>query len=170
MGSETLAHNDERKSAMSIPHRLIGLGDHKVLVLHDWFGTSTGWGPFLDYLDGDTFSYAFLDYRGYGDRKHVTGTYTLAEIAEDALALADELILGSIGVDVVIGAEHWLGHAPRLKTTGSHRGGEKRMSRRAGQVTLTVLASPEPAPAPASAQSPAAAISQSRGSIVRNLL
>ncbi|MFD3413875.1 alpha/beta fold hydrolase [Streptomyces cyaneofuscatus] len=76
---------------MSIPRRLIGLGDHKVLVLHDWFGTSAGWGPFLDYLDGDTFSYACLDYRGYGDRKHVTGAYTLAEIAEDALALADEL-------------------------------------------------------------------------------
>ncbi|MGY3677694.1 alpha/beta fold hydrolase [Streptomyces sp. TE33382] len=76
---------------MSIPHRLIGSGDHKVLVLHDWFGTSAGWGSFLDYLDADTFSYAFLDYRGYGDRKDVTGEYTLAEIAGDALALADEL-------------------------------------------------------------------------------
>lgn len=74
-----------------IEHRLIGTGDHKVLVLHDWFGTSAGWGPFLDYLDGATFSYAFLDYRGYGDRKDATGTYTLAEIADDALALADEL-------------------------------------------------------------------------------
>ncbi|MEU3895364.1 hypothetical protein [Streptomyces sp. NPDC029519] len=57
---------------MSIEHRLIGTGGHKVLVLHDWFGTSAGWGPFLDYLDGATFSYAFLDYRGYGDRKDVT--------------------------------------------------------------------------------------------------
>ncbi|MEE1736581.1 alpha/beta hydrolase [Streptomyces sp. BE147] len=76
---------------MSIPHRLIGSGDHKVLVLHDWFGTSAGWGPVLDCLDGDTFSYAFLDYRGYGDRKDVTGEYTLAEIADDVLALADEL-------------------------------------------------------------------------------
>ncbi|RKE23629.1 alpha/beta fold hydrolase [Streptomyces sp. TLI_171] len=76
---------------MIIPHRLIGSGDLKVLVLHDWFGTSAGWGSFLDYLDGGTFSYAFLDYRGYGDRKDVTGAYTLAEIADDALALADEL-------------------------------------------------------------------------------
>lgn len=76
---------------MSMAHRLIGSGDHKVLVLHDWFGTSASWGSFLDYLDGDTFSYAFLDYRGYGDRKDVTGTYTLAEIADDALALAGEL-------------------------------------------------------------------------------
>ncbi|NBE50516.1 alpha/beta fold hydrolase [Streptomyces boluensis] len=76
---------------MSIPHRLIGSGDHKVLVLHDWFGTSAGWGSFLDYLDGDTFSYAFLDYRGYGNRTDITGSYTLAEIADDTLALADEL-------------------------------------------------------------------------------
>ncbi|GGV70518.1 esterase [Streptomyces longisporoflavus] len=76
---------------MSIAHRLIGSGDHKVLVLHDWFGTSAGWGSFLDYLDTDTFSYAFIDYRGYGDRKDVTGAYTLAEIADDTLALADEL-------------------------------------------------------------------------------
>ncbi|MFJ8869960.1 alpha/beta fold hydrolase [Streptomyces sp. NPDC102473] len=76
---------------MRIAHRLLGSGDHRVLVLHDWFGTSAGWGSFLDYLDGDTFSYAFLDYRGYGDRKAVTGAYTLAEIADDALTLADEL-------------------------------------------------------------------------------
>ncbi|MFI2607171.1 alpha/beta fold hydrolase [Kitasatospora sp. NPDC018619] len=76
---------------MTLPHRLIGTGDHHVLVLHDWFGTSAGWGPFLDYLDGDAFSYALLDYRGYGRRKDVPGAYTLAEIASDALALADRL-------------------------------------------------------------------------------
>ncbi|WP_256985421.1 hypothetical protein OG728_37050 [Streptomyces microflavus] len=49
---------------MSTPHLLIGLGDHKVSVLHDWFGTSADWRPFLAYLDGDTFSYPCLDYRG----------------------------------------------------------------------------------------------------------
>lgn len=76
---------------MTIPHRLIGTGDHKVLVLHDWFGTSAGWGTFLDYLDGNAFCYAFLDYRGYGARKDVPGSFNLAEIADDALALADQL-------------------------------------------------------------------------------
>ncbi|MFE4515283.1 alpha/beta fold hydrolase [Kitasatospora sp. NPDC056783] len=76
---------------MTIPHHLTGTGDHHVLVLHDWFGTSAGWGPFLDCLDGGAFSYAFLDYRGYGQRKDVPGAYTLAEIASDALALADQL-------------------------------------------------------------------------------
>ncbi|MFJ6617045.1 alpha/beta fold hydrolase [Kitasatospora sp. NPDC091335] len=76
---------------MTIPHRSTGTGDHHVLVLHDWFGTSAGWGPFLDCLDGDAFGYAFFDYRGYGQRKDVPGAYTLAEIASDALALADRL-------------------------------------------------------------------------------
>ncbi len=74
-----------------IRHRTIGTGEHKVIVLHDWFGTSAGWGPFLDYLDGDAFEYAFLDYRGYGERADVEGEFTLAEIAADTLELADRL-------------------------------------------------------------------------------
>ncbi|WP_035800663.1 alpha/beta fold hydrolase [Kitasatospora mediocidica] len=76
---------------MTISHRLLGSGEHQVIVLHDWFGTSAGWGPFLDCLDPAAFSYAFLDYRGYGDRADVPGEYTVAEIAQDALALADQL-------------------------------------------------------------------------------
>ncbi|MER6045904.1 alpha/beta hydrolase [Streptomyces sp. NPDC001793] len=76
---------------MTISHRTIGNGAHKVLVLHDWFGTSAAWGQFLDHLDPEEFGYAFLDYRGYGDRRDVTGEFTLAEIASDALALADQL-------------------------------------------------------------------------------
>lgn len=76
---------------MTIHHRLLGNGEHRVVMLHDWFGSSTGWGPFLDHLDGSAFSYAFLDYRGYGERAEVPGEYTLAEIVEDVLALADQL-------------------------------------------------------------------------------
>ncbi|WP_329565076.1 alpha/beta fold hydrolase [Kitasatospora sp. NBC_01266] len=76
---------------MTISHRRLGAGEHKVIVLHDWFGTTAGWGPFLDYLDKSAFGYAFLDYRGYGDRVDEPGDYTLAEIAADTLALADEL-------------------------------------------------------------------------------
>ncbi|MEV4744050.1 alpha/beta hydrolase [Streptomyces sp. NPDC049555] len=76
---------------MTISHRTIGTGPHKVLVLHDWFGTSAGWEAFLDHLDPEGFTYAFLDYRGYGERRDVAGEFTLAEIAADALALADQL-------------------------------------------------------------------------------
>ncbi|MFE2727944.1 alpha/beta fold hydrolase [Kitasatospora sp. NPDC059327] len=83
---------------MTISHRAIGTGEHKVLVLHDWFDTGASWGPFLDHLDPEAFGYAFLDYRGYGERRDVAGEFTLAEIAADALALADQLGWGSFSV------------------------------------------------------------------------
>ncbi|MFI5619412.1 alpha/beta fold hydrolase [Streptomyces sp. NPDC051567] len=76
---------------MAIAHRRIGTGPVRVIVLHDWFGTTANWGSVLDYLDPGAFSYAFLDYRGYGDRRDVPGSYDLPEIADDVLALADEL-------------------------------------------------------------------------------
>ncbi|MEU9717741.1 alpha/beta hydrolase [Streptomyces sp. NPDC047976] len=76
---------------MAIAHRRIGTGPVRVIVLHDWFGTSANWGSVLDYLDPQGFSYAFLDYRGYGERRDVPGRYGLPEIADDVLALADEL-------------------------------------------------------------------------------
>ncbi len=71
--------------------KMHGDGPHKVMCLHGWFGSSGGWGPLVDCLDGEAFSYAFADYRGYGARKSEAGSYTMAEIADDALALADRL-------------------------------------------------------------------------------
>lgn len=76
---------------MAIAHRRIGTGPVRVIVLHDWFGTSANWGSVLDYFDPEAFSYAFLDYRGYGDRRDVAGRHTVPEIADDVLALADEI-------------------------------------------------------------------------------
>ncbi|MEV7611618.1 alpha/beta hydrolase [Streptomyces sp. NPDC089799] len=76
---------------MPIAHRRIGTGPVRVIVLHDWFGTSANWGSVLDYFDTDAFSYAFLDYRGYGERREVPGRFDVPEIAEDVLTLADEL-------------------------------------------------------------------------------
>ncbi|MER5873777.1 alpha/beta hydrolase [Streptomyces sp. NPDC002044] len=76
---------------MAIAHRRIGTGPVRVIVLHDWFGTCATWGSVLDHLDPEGFSYVFLDYRGYGDRRDVAGRYSLAEIADDVLELADQL-------------------------------------------------------------------------------
>lgn len=71
--------------------RTVGGGDRKVICLHGWFGSSNGWGGWPDIVDGDTFSYAFPDYRGYGSRRDAPGAYTLDEIAADTLAAADAL-------------------------------------------------------------------------------
>ncbi|MBZ4015184.1 alpha/beta fold hydrolase [Streptomyces purpurogeneiscleroticus] len=79
------------RSEQTVAHRLIGSGPRHVIVLHDWFATCAGWGTILEYLDTEDFTYAFLDYRGYGDRKDVPGRYDLPEIADDVLTLADQL-------------------------------------------------------------------------------
>ena len=76
---------------MSESALLVGSGPRHVLCLHGWFGSARGWGPMVDALDGDAFRYAFMDYRGYGRRKGSGGPYTIAQIAEDAIALADSL-------------------------------------------------------------------------------
>ena len=71
--------------------RIIGNGAHKVLCLHGWFGSAAGWGPWAETLDTEHFSWAFVDYRGYGARLAEEGSFTIAEIAADALAAADAL-------------------------------------------------------------------------------
>lgn len=76
---------------MSIPHVTVGHGPRKVICLPGWFGSSTGWGHWGDLLDGERFTYAFADYRGYGARIDEAGEHTMDEIASDTLALADEL-------------------------------------------------------------------------------
>ncbi|MEO5653263.1 MAG: alpha/beta hydrolase [Marmoricola sp.] len=77
---------------MTDTYRTLGSGSHTVLCLHGWFGSSTGWGEdFVSVLDGETFRYVFMNYRGYGERADVSGDYTVEEIAQDALDLADEL-------------------------------------------------------------------------------
>lgn len=70
---------------------VVGTGPNRVLALHGWFGSSEGWGHFLDYVDREKFSYALVDYRGYGRRKDETGEYTIDEIGTDVLAMADAL-------------------------------------------------------------------------------
>jgi pimeloyl-ACP methyl ester carboxylesterase len=70
---------------------IVGSGGHHVVAVHGWFGSARGWGSLPQYLDGAAYTYAFMDLRGYGARKDVTGKYTLEEAAGDVLAVADEL-------------------------------------------------------------------------------
>ena len=69
----------------------VGSGAHTVLVLHGWFGSSQSWQALLPHLDQETFSYVFLDLRGYGGRRGETGQSSAAEVAGDVLAAADDL-------------------------------------------------------------------------------
>jgi pimeloyl-ACP methyl ester carboxylesterase len=56
-------------------HRTIGRGPTKVLVIHGWFWDHRVFTPLFDALDGDRFTYAFVDIRGYGHSKDVAGNF-----------------------------------------------------------------------------------------------
>jgi len=76
---------------MANSHLVVGDGPHKVLALHGWFGDKHAFAGIVPYLDTERFTYAFIDYRGYGDAKATGGAFTIDEIASDTLALANEL-------------------------------------------------------------------------------
>lgn len=76
---------------MTIEHTLVGSGPVHVIALHGWFGSAGGWGWLPELIDREKYTYAFLDYRGYGARRDETGAYTIEEIARDAIELADQL-------------------------------------------------------------------------------
>jgi pimeloyl-ACP methyl ester carboxylesterase len=72
-------------------HKKIGDGPAKVAVIAGWFGDHRAYESMFDYLDVKRFSYAFIDIRGYGHSRQAAGAYTMAEIAADIIALADQL-------------------------------------------------------------------------------
>ncbi|MDI1460658.1 alpha/beta hydrolase [Catellatospora sp. KI3] len=78
-------------SAVALPHDVHGSGPHRVIVLHGWFGDRRAFAKAAPYLDGAAFTYAFPDYRGYGQARDLVGEYSIAEIAGDVVALADKL-------------------------------------------------------------------------------
>jgi pimeloyl-ACP methyl ester carboxylesterase len=72
-------------------HTTIGSGPTKVVVIHGWFWDHRVFAPIFDCLDFDRFTYAFIDIRGYGNSRNLSGTYSIGEVAADAIALADQL-------------------------------------------------------------------------------
>lgn len=72
-------------------HTLIGKGQTKVVVIHGWFWDHRVYMPMFDALDTESYTYAFFDIRGYGKSRDISGDYTIAEVAADAIALTDKL-------------------------------------------------------------------------------
>ena len=75
---------------MSLGHRIAGTGAHRVIALHGWLGDETTYDPMLPALSLSEFTYLFPAYRGYGASPAQSGSYSMAEIAADVLARADE--------------------------------------------------------------------------------
>jgi 3-oxoadipate enol-lactonase len=70
---------------------LVGSGSRKVIVLNDWMCDTSTWDAARVYLDGERFSWAFSDLRGYGRSRGQSGSFSLVEATADVLALADSL-------------------------------------------------------------------------------
>ena len=75
-----------------------GEGSRKVIALHGWFGDEKTFAPMYRALDPDAFTWIVPAYRGYGASKHLTGAYTVEEIARDVIELADHLGIGSFSL------------------------------------------------------------------------
>jgi pimeloyl-ACP methyl ester carboxylesterase len=73
------------------PHTLIGAGEHPVIVVHGWVGDARSFEPLWRLVDRRRFTYAFMDARGYGAARGAAGEYTVAEIGDDIVRLADHL-------------------------------------------------------------------------------
>ena len=76
---------------MVIRHQLRGSGDEHVIIMHDWQGDHRNYDGILPYLDTGSFTYAFMDLRGYGWSRDIAGEHSATEASADALALADHL-------------------------------------------------------------------------------
>ena len=74
-----------------IGHEIIGSGPNRVIVLHGWFGDHGVWSQTYPMLDKSQFTYAFVDYRGYGSSRAISGPHTMAQISKDTIELADGL-------------------------------------------------------------------------------
>lgn len=69
---------------------IVGTGSQKVIVCHGWMGDYSVFNPTIQNLNLMKYSYAFVDYRGYGKSKDQTGNYSIEEIANDVLEFAKD--------------------------------------------------------------------------------
>lgn len=70
---------------------IVGTGPEKILVLHNWFSDSRSYEPMIPYLNQKLYTYVFLDLRGYGLSKEITGNYSVEEASADVLTAVNGL-------------------------------------------------------------------------------
>jgi len=74
-----------------VPVRIVGHGPVKIIVSHGWIADSTLFDLFIEEIDFNQFTYAFMDARGYGSRLQDRGPWTIETVADDILLVADQL-------------------------------------------------------------------------------
>lgn len=76
---------------MTLRFETTGSGPAKVLVTHNWMATIRSYDLARRHVDEQTFTYAFVDLRGYGLNRDVPGSHTAVEAARDLIDVADAL-------------------------------------------------------------------------------
>jgi pimeloyl-ACP methyl ester carboxylesterase len=95
-----------------------GTGDQRVLVLHGWVLDSGTWSAARPLVDRVRFTYAYLDFPGYGVHRAATPADGVDAMASAVLAAADELGWPSFGV---LGHSMGGGTAIRVATMAPER-------------------------------------------------
>lgn len=85
-----------------LKYNSIGKGRETVIVLHGWKMDHSCFDGMQLSLDKEKYTYIFVDQRGYGLSKDQSGPYTIVQIAEDLIELADKLNLSRF---------HFAGHS-----------------------------------------------------------
>lgn len=68
-----------------------GNGSHKLIGLHGWFGDENTFKALENSLNPEHFQCVWLAHRGYGKSREIQGSYTMEEMADDALDVARSL-------------------------------------------------------------------------------
>lgn len=76
---------------MALRANVSGYGQKKVLMLHGWLSDHHVFDQIVPFFRQSHYTLAQMDYRGYGLNRARTGTYSVDEIAADALELCEEL-------------------------------------------------------------------------------
>ncbi len=83
---------------MAIGCHVSGFGPIRLIALHGWLSDRGVFDGIAPYFDTSRFTVAYMDYRGYGDSRSLNGTFSIDEIADDALELATDLGWGDFHV------------------------------------------------------------------------
>lgn len=81
----------EKFMQQTISYEIYGNGPETIFILHDWFNDKSSYETIRPYLNTGFYKFVFVDLRGYGASKNITGSCTLEEAAQDVIAIADKI-------------------------------------------------------------------------------
>ncbi len=83
---------------IELGHKILGTGETQIMILHELMGDHNNYEAILPYLDKTNFTYTFVDLRGYGLSKNISGEYSCEEAANDVKNLIDILKLDTVNL------------------------------------------------------------------------